>query len=335
MELKDPSSVAFESEKFVFRFYGGNEGADLGDRTDGTGYGLELEMAVTQAASEMNIGPKVYLFEKEFRIENFVESRHFTVTDYADEEMLKEFARNLARFHSISERPEMQKFKGKDRDIFARAREHFANRKDRWADIFKLAKSDYGLTGDQDENVLLEKINSLEKISKELKLKKVMINNDLNLSNILIRNVTKPGQLKTVLVDYEFAHYAWRSFDLGFLPSANGMTAFRNKGQHILSEEEVNGVLDYYENTFIRTYFQEYLEFNKGKTDETLDTWSNFWLEVKFGICLTHYYITLLRCYFYFQACPDEDNGPFARRMQSDLLFGECAEKRLNAIRNQ
>lgn len=296
-----------ETSKLIIRFYGGNKSApwEKSELLD-HGFGRELENTVALAASATGIGPKVFYSSDTCRIEQFVQSRNFTFNDYCDLELVQQFARNLARFHSMIDRPEFDRFRVKKVNLFDHTRTNLTCNFDRWTRICKVASEKYGFTGKPSD--IVDELNLMEKLSHQVPLKYTLINWDLNTMNILVRDkVTHQNQLQTVLIDYEFAHFNFRSFDIGLNASRMALRnlAFGDKFDYPAGEITLQ--LKAFEEHFLTAYHDEYSKCSPNLDPSGLDKWTSFVTEALWGSCFAWIESTALRLVFLFALMPDEE----------------------------
>ena len=319
-------------DKIVIRFYGGNSSSpwDKNQLLD-HGFGRELESTVARAASDVAIGPRVYTATDTFRIEKFIESRNFKWTDYEDDFILSEFARNLARFHSMIQRDEFAPFRETKVDLFAHGDNIFTRFADKWPRVVQTARDQYHYTGGVDD--LFQEFHQMKKLSKRLKLKNVLINWDLNTMNILIRKeLDQPGQLKTVLIDYEFAHYNMRSFDIGITACRSVMGSAVSGHKLVFTDEEILAGLQRFEDVFLKSYHEEWTKCCRhGEEDQHADSWHDLLVESYFGACFTWISSTAMLMLFMFPLIPEEEKviHSLARKLSASFHFQKLAKSRL------
>lgn len=329
--LVQRTDVSDETSKIIARFYGGNSSSPLKKKgIFDNGFGLELETLVSLAASDIGIGPKVYFTSENYRIEQFIESRNSTFEDYANTDIVRNLARNLARFHSMIDRPEFMPFRSKKVDLFAHARSNFTTYKNYWSKSCKVARDKFGYTGDEDD--ILDELNLMEKISTKLTLKDALVNWDLNTMNILIRNeVTRPDQLRTVIIDYEFAHCNVRCFDVGCIAARMSLKNLVFGKKFYYKREEIIPELDFFQQVFLTAYHEEYLKHCKTCDPNGIDSFDNFLIESLYGACFSWIYFYSVRTFFLFSMMSDEEKALdlLARGINASFAFHQCAKERL------
>lgn len=335
--LVEHSNQNIKPNKLIVRFYGGNEYSWGKDILFDTVFGRELEQKVSLAASDMKIGPKVYFASDEYRIEEFIESRPCTFEDYSNMEIQIEFARNLARFHCMIDRKEFEKFKNNEKaNLFTHAKSTLTDLKELWIKICTVASEKYNYSGKESD--LMDELNLMESISKKLQLKQVLINWDLNPMNILLRKeVTNEDQLKTVLVDYEYAHCNIRAFDIGFVASKFCFINPLDAAEAEYDETYIFSKLKLYEEQFVKSYYEEYTKFCQEKDINGIDTIENITIEAIFGAQFNWIYFTIIHISFLKLIIPKEEKiiEIVAKTLSFVFLFNECTKKRLYQLSPQ
>lgn len=317
--------------KMVIRFYGGNSSSPWKkEELFNHGFGRHLETVVACAASATRIGPKVYTASETFRIEEYIESRNLSWDDYNDDAMMSEFARNLARFHSLIQRDEFAPYRVKKNDLFAHAEGLLVRFKDMWPRVVDRAREQYHYTGNV--NDLSDQLETMKRISTKIQLKDTLINWDLNRMNILIRNETQhEDQLKTVLIDYEFAHFDMRAFDIGITASRCVIGSAVSSDKLVYTDDEIFTGLQRFEDVFIKSYHAEYVKYCNSVDVHGVDSWHNVKIESYFGACFAWIFSYSLMMLFMIPLTRDEDKviDILAQKLSASFHFHRCAKSKL------
>lgn len=306
--------------KFIIKFYGGNKGAPVPKKKFfDHGYGLDLETEICKVASKLKIGPHVYYTDSSCRVEEFIESTTFSFNSFF-QPISNEFAKTLARFHCILEDINMDQYSGQEVDLFQLTRQKLLACKEQVQSIYVEGAKKKLAIGE--EITLLSELLNLEDMSKKLKLKKVMINWDLNPLNILVEekadSLIESSQFQTYLIDYEFAHPNYRCFDLGSI--IHGATLQPLTGK-TWSDEQIKNSLHFLLENFIKSYHDEYISVSNSCDIDEVDSWVNVTIEALFGACFIWIHYIVIRIQVLLQMCPDSAIGTLLHELEASFRF--------------
>lgn len=249
--------------KVILRHYGGNV-FDLQNSLAENNFiknSETEEVMIFFEQSERGQGPKLYGVFPGGRIEEYVENHTLTPEEAQTPAMMKDLAINYARFHSlqlpfphdkiqrlaktVGPRPDKQE---EDPATMAALFQHPAIAS-LGIDFQKLALFDYK-----------GEFTWLFTLIHVVPSREAFITFDTNFLNVLVRDKQSDGQLRSVLVDYEMAIYAFRGLDLGghfvnTLIKWDGKVT-KNSGHKFPSEEKRKQFVEYYmeENAKLAAY---------------------------------------------------------------------------------
>lgn len=221
----------------------------------------------------------------------------------------------------------MNSFNGKSVDLFECTREKLMNNHVNLQLIY--SEVDKKFKHINDDNILMNELNLLESLSKKLKLKKVLINWDLNPMNILIMsNCESNKNPKTLLIDYEYAHPNIRAYDLGSV--IHGATLQPLTGKRI-SDEQIMNSLQFFEEKFLKHYHQEYIKYktNQNGNENDDDSLLNVLIEGLFGSCFVWIHYIAIRIEVLFLMCPETAAACISNELESSVRFYRIAKSRL------
>ena len=268
---KNPSS---KYSKVILRHYGGNV-LKIEQEHDTTGPGLfknheTEEVLVMQAWAEKGYGPEVIGVFPGGRVEEYIDSHTLTPEEASTPAFIEELAKSFARFHSIKLPLSKTKL-----DMMAKIVRNPPN-PEKDADIMAaipavLASDAVRAFGIDFATVLAidfpTEFKWVFSRMDAVKSPQVLCIFDTNFLNCLVRNNPKPGEPKTVLVDYELAMYGPRGIDIGG-HFVNRMIKWNGKedkksGHPYPSEAE--------QRDFARHYLLEKKRLNPDTFDPTFD----------------------------------------------------------------
>lgn len=208
-------------KKVILRHYGGN----LFDMHKDTGAEENFikntetsEVMIFFEQSQRRLGPKLYGVFPGGRVEEFIESHTLTPEEAQEPAIMKDLAICYARYHLhdfpfprnklarlgrlFEQKPDAEK----EKEQAARVAMLFTHPTitSLGIDFAKLMAFDF-------KGEFLWLFTCLQVVP----TREAFVNFDTNFLNVLVREHATPDQLKTVLIDYELALYAFRGLDLG------------------------------------------------------------------------------------------------------------------------
>ncbi|KAI1299664.1 Choline/ethanolamine kinase [Halotydeus destructor] len=203
------NSVPDEPKKVILRLYGGK--IVNVDRIWRNG-GVMEEVLVFYTVSNLGLGPKLLGVFPGGRLEQYVESRTFSDGDFLNPEMETLFARKLARMHVIK-----MPFSKQQNDVLDRAEFMLPE----WLECGRpgLEAFDAGSEADLKQTLLdwdlSDEFDWLKSLKQKIKTRQVLAHGDMNRCNCLVLENAESDSDKLLLIDYEFANYGPRGFDIG------------------------------------------------------------------------------------------------------------------------
>ncbi|GFR88621.1 choline/ethanolamine kinase [Elysia marginata] len=188
--------------------------------------------------AERNLGPKPFGMYHDGRIEEFIKGRPLVPTDLRKPHVMNLVAEKLARFHSL-DMPLCKKprwFKSMVRGWIKDVQNN--------PETYKMAKD---ALEKMSPNFDLEtEFKDLLRTASNLNCPVVFCHNDLQGGNVLFADQSSDTvPAKITIIDWEYAHYNFRGFDLGnhfnewmFDYSSTGKPGFEHNFKHYPSREE-------------------------------------------------------------------------------------------------
>jgi thiamine kinase-like enzyme len=184
----------------VIRQYGVGAEAMIGDQRP-------FEISVTRAFGELGVGPKVIKIWEGARAEEFIEGRALRREDFKCERVRGKVAGKLALLHS-SDLEEEGKWSGEEMDLWV------FRVVNKWAEMAKKVQG--GKFTEVVDKLVRDFYEVYERLWKRFKSDVVLCHNDLNAGNILVNgNLEELENENVYLLDYEYAGYNFRIYDLG------------------------------------------------------------------------------------------------------------------------
>ena len=202
------------SESVCLRLYGGK----IVDNTDFLkSIGPEGELLVVHHMDINGIGPKLLGVFDGGRLEEYVDGRHLSFDDMKNEAITGCLARKLARLHSLS-----LPFNRKPKDFIGIIREAFDSH---WKQYHQDMKQEpLPLGGHEDQLSLVQStleydfyslLSWFQETMSAIKTRVVLCHEDVNRSNILVKDSATSDDDRVTLLDFEFAGYSYRGTDVG------------------------------------------------------------------------------------------------------------------------
>jgi choline/ethanolamine kinase len=234
------------------------------------------EVMVAYEHGRRGWGPQVFGVFPGGRIEEYIPSTVLLPKSATDLQISLDIARAYARFHSMDIPIEKDRLEQLGRDYKSQSNSYF---KDFDPDFpFETPVSLEEIL----KFPLLDELDWVSLVTKEITCKKVFLTLDTNYNNILVRNVVERDQLKVVLVDYEVAVYGSRGIDLG------GHFACRivDKKDETCEEKglkpsDIEYPNEHFRRAFVREYLQEWKSV--GKFDPEVDNEEHLLMECDLG----------------------------------------------------
>ena len=244
--------------------------------------------------SNLGIGPQMYGISKDGRIEEFVQSHTLRPSEVLDPQIRKDLAHTFATFHSMKiplSEDKLPNYINHVRYLFDNL---FKDRQQRQAIVpeDKVDDEDWNLVLDFDYSSELE---WLLKVLDKIKSRTVLLLNDDNYLNLLVREDAQQGKSNIAIIDYEWAMNGPRCIDLGSL-FVNQMIDWSKgiayTGYEILSEVE--------RCHYIREYISKLRQLNtySNLDPEGLDSLGHVVQEADLGILLYLVMFSSLVLYF-------------------------------------
>ena len=323
------------ARELIFKVYGGNRAAPVDKKTFfDHGCDIKLETEVAKLASKNKIGPQVLYADDTLRIEQFVASVTFTQDTFFDSPVASDFARKLARFHSLVHEIDFHQLNCQSVDIFACTREKLLSSPDKVAIIYSSLKRECShsasvvspclLEAVGQSDLLLEELQMVQSLSKNIKSRKVLINWDLNPLNILIKGESKSRE--TLLIDYEFAHENYRFIDLGSILHGAIVQPLTGKKA---TQEQMSSCFDYLESNFLKHYHEQVIAVTGTTGHEDVDSLENMQVEALFGCCFIWIHYIAVRIDALFSMCPESAGDMLASEVAVSIPFYTSAKRRL------
>lgn len=203
---RQASSNNKSPDRVLLRLYGGNVlPQDAPIRT----LSPSLEVMLFYALCEKGIGPKMYGCFDGGRIEEFIDGRNLTISEWtSDKDFNVKIAIQVARYHLVDF--PIPKREWDIRSILMSCYESFLKNKQHIMEQFltpdQLTACKLFLEYDVEADVKII-VEMLPKVNSRI----VFTHNDINRSNVMMRN----SDTDVRLIDYEFSSYNYRAFDLG------------------------------------------------------------------------------------------------------------------------
>lgn len=198
------------------------------------------ENIICYQTSNLGIGPKMYGIFKDYRIEEYVKSQTLKPKDCLDPQIRKQLAQTYAKFHSLEIPLAEDKFTN-----------YIAYAKHLYNDQFKTREQRKSIIPiDQVENEIWKKIVDFDYLGEldwllnvlnKVNSRKVLLLNDDNYLNLLVRDEDVQGKSKIAIIDYEWALNGPRCIDLGSLfvnQMIDWSKGFNETGYEMLNEDE-------------------------------------------------------------------------------------------------
>jgi len=202
------------NEKVLIRLYGGKilpQGSILRN------VGLEGEVLIFHTMDVNNIGPKLLGIFDEGRLEEYHEGTDTLTNEHLENpEVIKAFARKLARIHSLK-----MPFTKKPKDYIGICREYFPKYWAPYQDFIRGIPLPEGAPEEHKKAIdfvlnydFTPLIDWFEKMTRKFPSKVIFSHNDMNRANCLV-DPSKTGDDKVTLLDFELSGYNYRGCDIG------------------------------------------------------------------------------------------------------------------------